>query len=282
MNIQKVGVLGAGTMGAGIAQTFATAGLAVVLCDVDSSFVERGLKAIDGNLERSVARGKLQSTEKDAIVARIAGTTLQTTFADCDLIVEAVVEDMTIKQSIFTQLERICQADAILASNTSSLSITEIASATLNPDRVIGMHFFNPAPVMQLVEVIRGIATSPATTAAVVAAAKAIGKQPVEVAEAPVFVVNRILVPMINEAAGILAEGVATALDIDAAMKLGANHPMGPLALGDMIGLDVCLAVMDVLHEEFGDSKYRAHPLLRKYVRGCWLGRKTGRGFYEY
>jgi len=280
--IQKVGVLGAGTMGAGIAQTFASAGMAVVLRDMDQAFVDRGVASIENNLGRLVAKGKLDPSDKEAIVARIGGTTDQSAFNDCDLIVEAVVENMHIKQSIFAELDKSCRADAILASNTSSLSITEIASGTQNPDRVIGLHFFNPAPVMQLVEVIRGIATAQETVDAVMSVAKAIGKQPVEVAEAPGFVVNRILVPMINEAVGILADGVATAQDIDAAMKLGANHPMGPLTLGDMIGLDVCLAVMDVLYQEFGDPKYRAHPLLRKTVRAGWLGRKTGRGFFEY
>jgi 3-hydroxybutyryl-CoA dehydrogenase len=210
------------------------------------------------------------------------GTTEVSALADCDLIVEAAIEDMKIKKIIFAELDTVCKTSTILASNTSSLSITEIASATARPDQVIGMHFFNPAPVMKLVEIIRGIATSQTTVDAVMTVAALIDKQPVEVAEAPGFVVNRILVPMINEAVGILADGVADAQDIDDAMKLGANHPMGPLTLGDLIGLDVCLAVMDVLYQEFGDSKYRAHPLLRKYVRAGWLGRKSGKGFYNY
>ncbi|WP_462392735.1 3-hydroxyacyl-CoA dehydrogenase NAD-binding domain-containing protein, partial [Clostridium cadaveris] len=219
---------------------------------------------------------------KAEISARISGTTDMKLAADCDLVVEAAIENMKIKKEIFAELDSICKSETILASNTSSLSITEVASATKRADKVIGMHFFNPAPVMKLVEVIRGAQTSQETFEAVKSVSEAIGKSPVEVAEAPGFVVNRILIPMINEAVGIYAEGIASVEDIDTAMKYGANHPMGPLALGDLIGLDVCLAIMDVLYNETGDSKYRAHTLLRKYVRAGWLGRKSGKGFYDY
>jgi len=280
--MQKIGVLGAGTMGAGIAQAFAAAGLDVVLRDVSDALVSGGLNIIHKNLDRQVAKGTLPEIEHQAILGRIQAATDLTAVADCDLVVEAIIESMDIKKVVFGELDAVCKPSTLFVSNTSSLSITEIASATNRPEQVMGMHFFNPAPIMKLVELIRGIATAQATVDAVQAVAIQIGKQPVEVAEAPGFVVNRILVPMINEAVGILAEGLASAQDIDAAMKLGANHPMGPLTLADMIGLDVCLAVMDVFHQEFGDSKYRTHPLLRKYVRAGWLGRKSGKGFYDY
>lgn len=280
--MKKVFVLGAGTMGAGIVQAFAQNGFEVIVRDIKDEFVEKGLAGIEKNLSKLVAKGKMTEEAKAEISARISGTTDMKLAADCDLVVEAAIENMKIKKEIFAELDSICKPETILASNTSSLSITEVASATKRSDKVIGMHFFNPAPVMKLVEVIRGAQTSQETFEAVKSASEAIGKSPVEVAEAPGFVVNRILIPMINEAVGIYAEGIASVEDIDTAMKYGANHPMGPLALGDLIGLDVCLAIMDVLYNETGDSKYRAHTLLRKYVRAGWLGRKSGKGFYDY
>lgn len=280
--MKKVFVLGAGTMGAGIVQAFAAKGFEVIVRDIKDEFVERGIAGINKSLTKLVSKEKITEADKEAILSRISGTTDMKLAADCDLVVEAAIENMKIKKEIFAELDEICKPETILASNTSSLSITEVASATKRADKVIGMHFFNPAPVMKLVEVIRGAATSQETFEAVKEMSEAIGKTPVEVAEAPGFVVNRILIPMINEATFILQEGVAKVEDIDAAMKLGANHPMGPLALGDLIGLDVCLAIMDVLYNETGDTKYRASSLLRKYVRAGWLGRKSGKGFYDY
>ena len=278
----KVFVLGAGTMGAGIAQTFAAKGYEVILRDIKDEFVDRGLAGITKNLDRLVSKEKITEEQKEEILCRLTGTTDMRLAADCDLVVEAAVENMQIKKQIFAELDEICDENAILATNTSSLSITEVAAATKRPDKVIGMHFFNPAPVMKLVEIIKGMATSQETFDRVKEISVSIGKDPVEVAEAPGFVVNRILIPMINEAFGIMAEGIASPEDIDKSMMLGANHPMGPLALGDLVGLDVCLAIMDVLYNETGDSKYRAHSLLRKYVRAGWLGRKTKKGVYEY
>lgn len=280
--MEKIFVLGAGTMGAGIVQAFAQKGYEVIVRDIKDEFVERGIAGINKGLSKQVAKGKMTEEVKEEILSRISGTTDMNLAADCDLVVEAAIENMKIKKEIFAELDKICKPEAILASNTSSLSITEVASATSRPDKVIGMHFFNPAPVMKLVEIIRGMATSQETFDAVKEASLAIGKEPVEVKEAPGFVVNRILIPMINEASFILQEGIASVEDIDTAMKYGANHPMGPLALGDLVGLDVCLAIMDVLYNETGDTKYRASSVLRKYVRAGWLGRKTGKGFYDY
>ncbi|MBC5625717.1 3-hydroxybutyryl-CoA dehydrogenase [Clostridium sp. NSJ-49] len=280
--MEKIFVLGAGTMGAGIVQAFAQKGYEVIVRDIKDEFVERGISVINKGLSKQVAKGKITEEVKEEILSRISGTTNMNLAADCDLVIEAAIENMKIKKEIFAELDKICKPEAVLASNTSSLSITEVASATSRPDKVIGMHFFNPAPVMKLVEIIRGMATSQETFDVVKEAALAIGKEPVEVKEAPGFVVNRILIPMINEASFILQEGIASVEDIDTAMKYGANHPMGPLALGDLIGLDVCLAIMDVLYNETGDNKYRASNVLRKYVRAGWLGRKTGKGFYDY
>ncbi len=280
--MKKIFVLGAGTMGAGIVQAFAQKGCEVIVRDIKDEFVDRGIAGITKGLDKQVAKGRMTEEVKEEILSRISGTTDMKLASDCDLVVEAAIENMKIKKEIFAELDAICKPETILASNTSSLSITEVASATKRPDKVIGMHFFNPAPVMKLVEIIKGIATSDETFDAVKALSVEIGKEPVEVKEAPGFVVNRILIPMINEASFILQEGIASVEDIDNAMKYGANHPMGPLALGDLIGLDVCLAIMDVLFNETGDSKYRASGILRKYVRAGWLGRKSGKGFYDY
>ena len=276
----KIGIIGAGTMGAGIAQAFAqTEGFTVALCDINNEFAANGKNKIAKGFEKRIAKGKMEQAEADAILARITTGTKEIC-ADCDLIIEAAIENMEIKKQTFKELDEICKADAIFATNTSSLSITEIGAGLKRP--MIGMHFFNPAPVMKLVEIIAGLHTPTEIVEKIKKISEDIGKVPVQVEEAPGFVVNRILIPMINEAVGIYADGVASVEGIDAAMKLGANHPIGPLALGDLIGLDVCLAIMDVLYHETGDSKYRAHTLLRKMVRGKQLGQKTGKGFYDY
>ena len=280
--MEKIFVLGAGTMGSGIVQAFAQKGYEVIVRDIKDELVQSGIVRINNGLSKLVSKGKMTEETKEDILSRISGTTDMNLAADCDLVVEAAIENMKIKIEIFAELDKICKPETILASNTSSLSITEVASATNRPEKVIGMHFFNPAPVMKLVEIIRGMATSQETFDAVKELSVAIGKEPVEVEEAPGFVVNRILIPMINEASFILQEGIASVEDIDTAMKYGANHPMWPLALGDLIGLDVCLAIMDVLYNETGDTKYRSSSILRKYVRAGWLGRKSGRGFYNY
>ncbi len=278
----RVFVAGAGTMGAGIAQAFVAAGHTVRLCDVKQEYVAKGIANVGKNLSRLVEKGKLGSGERDAALARLEGVIDLNQAGDCELVIEAVIEDMAAKKELFGKLDGICPANTLFATNTSSLSVTEMGAGLAHAGNFIGMHFFNPVPVMKLVEIIRGESTSDAAVQQAKEIATSIDKQAVEVKEAPGFVVNRILIPMINEAIAIWAEGVATAEDIDKAMQLGANHPIGPLALADLIGNDVNLAIMEVLLRETGDPKYRPHPALRKMVRAGRLGRKSGRGFYQY
>ena len=282
VEIQRVAVIGAGTMGSGIAQVLAAAGRAVVLVDVSPDLVARGLDTLRANTARLVAKERLTADEQSALLGRVAGATSLEEAAQSQLVIEAIIEKAEVKAQVFGTLDQHAPADTILASNTSSISITRIAAATRRPDRVVGMHFMNPAPVMKLVEVVAGLSTSEATLTAITELARALGKTPVRVADSAGFALNRILIPMLNEAIYALHEGVASAEDIDTVMTLGANHPLGPLALADLIGLDTVLAIMSVLHAELGDDKYRPCPLLRQMVAANHLGRKTGRGFFEY
>jgi len=277
-----IGIVGAGTMGNGIAQTAARAGYEVVMCDVKQEFVDRGIQAVGKSLDRFVKKEEITEEDKKNILGKIKPTTDQKDLKDCFIVIEAATENFEVKKEIFTTLDQVTSADCILATNTSSISITKIGAVTGKADKVIGMHFFNPVPLMKLVEVIRGIATTDETYARVKELSERLGKTPLDCNDFPGFISNRVLMPMINEAIYCLHEGIATRESIDGIMKLGMNHPMGPLALADFIGLDVCLAIMNVLHEGFGDSKYRPCPLLRQYVDAGWLGRKSGKGFYDY
>jgi len=280
--ISTIGVVGAGQMGSGIAQVSAVSGFRVILNDIAETFLEKGLSVISKNLQRQVEKGKLDPAQKEAIGGRIKTTVKLEEMSEADFVIEAATENEPLKLNLFGELDKICRKEVILSSNTSSISITKIASSTKRPSQVIGMHFMNPVPVMQLVEIIRGLQTSQETFEIVKSLAEKMGKTPVEANDFPGFISNRILMPMINEAIYALFEGVGTPEAIDTVMKLGMNHPMGPLALADLIGLDTCLAIMEVLYKGFGDSKYRPCPLLRKYVDAGYLGRKSGRGFYPY
>ncbi|MBI2683361.1 MAG: 3-hydroxybutyryl-CoA dehydrogenase [Acidobacteriales bacterium] len=282
MQIKTVGVVGAGTMGNGIAHVFSKSGFNVILCDIKQEFLDRGLATIAKNLGREAEKGKISAADKDASLARINSTTRRADFAACDLVVEAASERFEIKREVLQDLDTICRPEVILASNTSSISITKLAALTKRPAQVIGMHFFNPVPVMKLVEVIRGLATSQETYDTVKALSEKLEKVPVEVNDAPGFVSNRVLMPLINEAIFTVHEGIATPAAVDEVFQLGMAHPMGPLTLADFIGLDVCLDIMRVLHDGLGDPKYRPCPLLIKMVDAGWLGKKSGRGFYQY
>lgn len=282
MATRTIGLVGAGTMGSGIAQAGALSGYDVTMQDISDQQVATGITGITKSLERLAAREKISSDDQSSALARIQGTTILEDLSECDVVIEAATENIDLKITVFGQLDELCKSEAILASNTSSLSITRLAAATRRPDRVIGLHFFNPVPIMKLVEIVRALQTSDETFAEMDTLTRQLGKEPVSVQDSPGFVVNRMLVPMINEAIFVLHEGLASAEEIDTAMKLGANHPIGPLALADMIGVDVCLFVMEILHNDFADSKFRPCPLLKKMVNAGYLGRKSGRGFFNY